>query len=126
MSSRNTFILDTNTVLYLIKGDEKALQLIDQKPVGINFLVEIALLGWKFMTDALLQVVTDFIKDVQYFDYSHRVKQRTIFLRQQCNFKLADAFIAVLEFDLTLLSADKTFSQVKDLRFINFSPTINP
>jgi predicted nucleic acid-binding protein len=66
--------------------------------------------------------------DVQYFDYSYKAKQRTISLRQQYNFKWGNAFIAAsaLEFDLTLISADKTFFQVNNLRFINFSPTIKP
>ena len=111
MSDSSTFLLDSNTVMYLIKGDEKVLQLIDNKIVAINFIIEI---------------IRNLIKDVHYFDYSHRVKQRTISLRQKYNFKLADAFIAAiaLEFDLTLVSADRIFSKIDDLRLINFIPSI--
>ena len=125
MNNLNTFLLDTNTVMYLIKGDETVLQLIDQKHVAINFIVEIELLGWKSMTSELQTVILDLIKDVTYFDYSYRVKQRTIAIRQKYNFKLADAFIAAtaLEFDLTLVSADKIFSKIDDLRLINFIPS---
>lgn len=126
MSNPNTFLLDTNAILYLIKGDKKVFQLIDQKFVAINFIVEIELLGWKNMTAELQAIILDLIKDVHYFDYSHRVKQRTIALRQKYSFKLADAFIAAtaLEFDLTLVSADTIFSKIDDLRLINFIPTI--
>lgn len=74
--------------MYLIKGDEKVLQLIDQKFVAINFIVEIELLGWKYMTAELEAIISDLIKDIHYFDYSYRVKQRTITLRQKYNFKL--------------------------------------
>src|SRR3954463_4351070 len=112
MSNANTLLLDTNTVMYLIKGDEKVLRLIDKKAVAVNFIVEIELLGWKSITSALEALILDLIKDVRYFDYSHRVKQRTITLRQKHNLKLGDAFIAAtaLEFDLTLVSADRIFS----------------
>ncbi len=41
MSNKYTFLLDTNTVMYLIKGDEKVLQLIDQKAVAIDFITEL-------------------------------------------------------------------------------------
>lgn len=126
MSNKYTFLLDTNTVMYLIKGDEKVLQLIDQKAVAINFITEIELLGWRSMTNEIKIIITDLIKDVQYYDYSFRLKQRTIDLRQKYNFKLGDAFIAAtaLEFDLTLISADKIFYKIQDLRLINFSPSI--
>jgi len=112
--------------MYLIKGDEKVFQLVDRKPVAISFITEIELLGWKLMTPELQTVILDLIKDIHYFDYSHRVKQRTINLRQKYNFKLGDAFIAAtaLEFDLTLVSADRIFSKVEDLRLINFSPSV--
>jgi len=126
MSNPNTLLLDSNTIMYLIKGDEKVFQLVDRKPVAISFITEIELLGWKLMTPELQTVILDLIKDIHYFDYSHRVKQRTINLRQKYNFKLGDAFIAAtaLEFDLTLVSADRIFSKVEDLRLINFSPSV--
>ena len=126
MSNPNTFLLDSNTILYLIKGDEKVLRLVDQKVVAINFIIEIELLGWRSMTPELQTVILNLIKDVHYFDYSYRVKQRTILIRQKYNFKLADAFIAAtaLEFDLTLVSADRIFSKIDDLRLINFIPSV--
>lgn len=126
MNNQPAFLLDTNTIMYLIKGDQKVLQLINQKIVAINFVVEIELLGWKNITPELENVILDLINDVHYFDYSYRVKQRTITLRKKYNFQLADAFIAAtaLEFDLTLVSADKIFSKIDDLRLINFTPTV--
>lgn len=126
MSDSSTFLLDSNTVMYLIKGDEKVLQLIDNKIVAINFIIEIELLGWRLMSPELQDIIQNLIKDVYYFDYSHRVKQRTISLRQKYKFKLADAFIAAtaLEFDLTLVSAGRIFSKIDDLRLINFIPSI--
>jgi predicted nucleic acid-binding protein len=95
-------------------------------PLVLGFITEIELLGWQLMTNELQNVILDLIKDIQYFDYSFRVKQKTIEIRQKYNFKLGDAFIAAtaLEFNLTLISADKIFSKVDDIRLINFSPTI--
>lgn len=126
MSNSNILLLNTNTVLYLIKGDEKVFQLVDNKPVAIYFIIEIELISWKFMTAELKSVIEDFMKDVLYFEYSYRVKEKTISLRQKYNFKLADAFIAAtaLEYNLTLVSADKVFSKADDLNLINFIPFV--
>ncbi len=77
------------------------------------------------MTVALQKVINNLLKKIQYFDYSHRIKQRTIEIKKSTKLKLGDALIAAtsLEYDLTLVSADKSFSKIQDLRLINFLPT---
>ncbi len=126
MSDKDIFLLDTNTILYLIKGDENVLQLTEGKIVSLNFVTEIELLGWRLLTPELHDILLDLINNVQYFDYSYRIKQSTISLRQIYNLKLGDAFIAAtaLEHDLTLISANKSFAKVEELRLINFVPTL--
>ena len=125
MSNQNTFLLDKNAVIYLINGEQTVLDLIDNKSVAINFVVEIELLCWPNMTIALQKIINNLLKEIQYFDYSHRIKQSTIEIRKSTKLKLGDALIAAtaLEYDLTLVSADKSFSKIQDLRLINFLPT---
>ena len=36
MNDKETLLLDTNTVMYLIKGDENLRELLDQQPVAIT------------------------------------------------------------------------------------------
>ena len=66
MSKSETLLLDTNTIMYLIKGDQTVLNLLDKRPVAINFVTEIELLGWPSMTDELNKVIRDLISNVQY------------------------------------------------------------
>jgi predicted nucleic acid-binding protein len=58
-------------------------------------------------------------------EYSIRIKQATIGIKSKYGCKLADAFIAAsaIEFDIPLVSADKGFSKIKELNFINILPT---
>lgn len=123
--NNETLLLDTNSIMYLIKGDKTVLQLLDKRPVAINFITEIELFGWPNMTMELEQIIKAIISDAQYFDYSSRVKDLTIALRQKYRLKLGDAFIAstATEYDLPLVSADKGFSKVAELRLINFIPS---
>lgn len=126
MSSELVYLQDTNTIMYLMKGDETVLRLIDQQQVSISFITEIELLGWPFMTPELERTIKNLIETVQYFDYSSRIKQGTVRLKQQYNLKIADAFIAAtaLQYHLALISADKVFSRVEELSFVNFIPTV--
>ncbi len=126
MNKTEILLLDTNTVMYLIKGDETVLQLVDQRVVAINFVVEIELLGWANLTRNEEKIIRDLITNVQYFDYSSRIKELTIALRQKYKLKLGDALIVAtaIEHDLLLLSADNHFARVKEARLINFVPSL--
>ena len=93
MNDKETLLLDT-TVMYLIKGDENLLELLDQQPEAINFITEIELLSWPHMTRELNKVILSLISTVHYFDYNTRLKQTVISLRQKYKLKIADAFIA--------------------------------
>ncbi|MDB5193962.1 MAG: hypothetical protein JWQ96_3525 [Segetibacter sp.] len=39
--NNETLLLDTNTIMNLIKGDATVLQIVDKRPVAINFITEI-------------------------------------------------------------------------------------
>lgn len=126
MNDKETLLLDTNTVMYLIKGDENLLELLDQQPVAINFITEIELLCWPHMTRELNKVILSPISNVQYFDYNTRLKQSVISLRQKYKLKIADAFIAAtaIEYNLPLVTADKHFQQIDEIRLIKIIPSL--
>jgi hypothetical protein len=112
--------------MYLLKGDQTLLPLIDKKTTALNFIIEIELLGWPKISADEINIIYDFIGYCYYYDYSQAIKNHTVELRKQYNLKLGDAFIAAtaLEFDLTLISADKSFAKVAGLNLINFVPSL--
>jgi len=120
-------LLDTNSVLYLLQGDYNMLQLTDKKRTAINFVIEIELFGWPGINENDLRLIRSFMKEAHFFDYSHRIKEITIMLKQKYNLKIGDAFIAAtaIYYELTLVSADKSFLRVKELQLINFTPSFS-
>ncbi len=126
MNKKETLLIDTIAVLYLIKGDENLLELLDQQPVAINFITETELLSWPQMTRELNKVIQSLISNVQYVDYNTKIKLTAITLRQKYKLKLADAFIGAtaIKYNLPLVTADKHFQQVEELRLIKITPSI--
>lgn len=126
MNKINFYLLDTNCVLYLLKGEQDLTKLIDGNKIASNFIIEVELLGWQTITDNDKKLIEAFLEATYYFDYSTNIKTLAIQLRQKYNLKLADAFIAAtaLEYDLILVSADKMFAKVKELQFFHFTPSL--
>lgn len=126
MNSRDILLLDSNTIMYLLNGDEAVLRLIDQKTTAINFIVEVELLGWPHFSSKEAKLLRQLFDQCYYYDYSQALKNRVIDLRINYRLKLGDSFIAAtaIEYDLTLVSADKVFTKIKDLQLINFTPSI--
>ncbi len=125
--SNPIFLLDTNTVMYLLNGDSTVSYLIDKKSIAINFIAEIELLGWPYITPDETITIKEFISTCYYYDYSQAIKNRSIELRRDYKLKLGDALIVAtaLEFDLALISADKALAKVKELQIINFIPSLS-
>ncbi len=126
MSKINFYLLDTNCVLYLLKGQPELAKLTDGNKLASNFIIEVELLGWSSITAKDIKLINAFLEATYFFDYNTNIKTLAITLRQKYNLKLADAFIAAtaLEYDLILVSADKVFAKVKELQFFHFIPSL--
>lgn len=125
-SSKNIFLIDSNIAMYLLNGDKKAFDLLNDATLAISFVTEMELLGWPKITANDTKIIHRFIESCYYFDYSQSIKNRAIDLRIRYNLKLGDSFIiaTAIEYDLTLISADKQFSKVKELQYLNYTPTV--
>ena len=84
-------------------------------------------MGWPQITIDETNTIKNFISDCYYYDYSQAIKSIAIKLRKNYKLKLGDALIVAtaLEFDLTLISADKALAKVKELQIINFIPSLS-
>jgi predicted nucleic acid-binding protein len=126
MSKINFYLLDTNCILYLLKGEQELAKLTDGNKLASNFIIEVELLGWSSITAKDIKLINAFLEVTYFFDYSTNIKTLAITLRKKYNLKLADAFIAAtaLEYDLILVSGDKVFSKIKELQFFHFIPSL--
>ena len=126
MSKINFYLLDTNCVLYLLKGEQELAKLTDGNKLASNFIIEVELLGWPSITAKDIKLINAFLEATYFFDYNTNIKTLAITLRQKYNLKLADAFVAAtaMEYDLILVSADKVFSRINELQFFHFTSSL--
>jgi predicted nucleic acid-binding protein len=122
MSKIKNYLLDTNCVLYLLKGNKDIAALTDGNILATNFIIEVELLGWKNLNEKEIGVIHSYIDATYYYDYSTKIKEKAIALRRLYNLKLADAFVAAtaIVYDLILVSADKVFGKIDELHFHPF------
>ena len=126
MNKNSILLLDSNIIMYLLNGDKRIFDLLNDAATALSFVSEIELLGWPNITEKEKNTIETFIASSYYYDYSQTIKTKAIELRIKYKLKLGDAFIVAtaIEYDLTLISADKQFSKVKELQYLNYSPTV--
>lgn len=126
MNKISFYLLDTNCVLYLFKGNQELAKLTAGNKLASNFIIEVELLGWPSISANDINLIQEYLNATYYFDYSTNIKTLAIQFRQKYNLKLADAFIAAtaMEYDLILVSADRVFAKIKELQFFHFTPSL--
>jgi predicted nucleic acid-binding protein len=84
---------------------------------GISFITEIELLGFKNITKKDEIELMSLINDCHLIDWNSKIKAQTIKLKQKYAIKLPDSIIAAtsIVYNIPLVTADKGFSQIKDL-----------
>jgi predicted nucleic acid-binding protein len=109
------YLLDTNIVIYLQKG-----VLQESLPIahyGISIITEIELRAYSALTVQQRHWLALFINDIQVFNLSPAIKEKTIELRLQYRLKLPDAIVcatALVE-KAILLTNDKALHQIENL-----------
>lgn len=120
----NNVIIDTNVVLYLLRGDLILQEFLREKDFSLSFITELGLLGFRAITHEEESALRIFLDECAIFDVNKGIKQITIDLRRKYSLKLPDALVAAtaIFLGIPLLSADKQFSQVHDLTCILYQP----
>ncbi len=110
----NSFLIDTNIVLYLLAGDKNIVELIDNAQWHISFITELELLSYKSVTSAEQKAIKNFLDDCIITDVNATIKKNAIQIRQNYKMPLPDCIIAAnsLYLDIPLLTADKGFQKI--------------
>ncbi len=113
------FIADTNFLIYLHEGQNMVEPFLAYN-FGISFITEVELLGFKEINKAEEDKLKLLIKDCFVLEWNSEIKSQTIRLRQKYRIKVPDAIIAATSvvYSLPLVTADKGFSQYKELDLI--------
>ena len=118
--SGNSLLLDTNTVLYLLGGDETLAEFLNGKKLYISIISELELLSYKHLTAKDVKALTAFISELKVENISQEIKNASIEIRKTTSLKLPDCIIAAtsIALKIPLISADKALKIVKDLDLI--------
>jgi len=57
--SGNSFLIDTNIILYVLNGNKGLAKKIDNKEIYVSFITELELLGYKGIDDSVLKIIKD-------------------------------------------------------------------
>jgi predicted nucleic acid-binding protein len=93
------FLLDTNIVIGLLKGNVKAVELVeavalDLSVSAVSQITRMELLGFSGMTEAEESRIKQFLQACNVLLIDERIEQETIKLRRATSLKLPDAIIA--------------------------------
>lgn len=113
------FLADTNFLIYIHEGNRIVEPFLEYN-FGISFISEIELLGFPGISKPDEVKLKLLLNDCFQLEWSAKLKNQTIRLKQKYSLKLPDAIISAtaLEFNLPLVTADKGFSKITELDLI--------
>lgn len=118
--SGTAYLLDTNIVLYLLRGDKDIPSLIKGSDIYISFITEMELLSFPKLSSIELAKIELLLKDVLILEFNAEIKRTAIRLRAKYNLGLPDSIVAAssLFLNIQLISADKSLSKIKEIDFV--------
>lgn len=117
--SGNNLLLDTNIIVYALKGLAHVKPYFDVNPF-ISVISEMEILGVKEMPDKEISIREAAIEFCSIIPFTNKIKTRAILIKRQIRIPLPDAIIAAtaIEEALILVTADKGFKRIKELQLI--------
>ncbi len=117
--SGNNYLLDTNILLYALKGLADVRLYFDIPPT-ISVVTEIEILGVKEIKKEEIEIRETIVEYCQVIPITTSIKKKTIELKREIKLAVPDALIAAtaIEGGFTLVTADKGFKRIKDLSLI--------
>jgi predicted nucleic acid-binding protein len=120
--SGNRLCVDTNILLYFLKGDQEVIEMVSDKDLVISFITELELLSFPKISPDSEETIKGLLKNCQIVDIKSEIKELTIEFRRKSKLKLPDSIVAATSFysKLPLLTADKQFRTIDELDLIMY------
>lgn len=124
--SGTDFLLDTNIVWYLLKGDDRLESLLDGAgTIYLSVVTKVELLSTPGLDGKGELLVRQFPGDSRIVEFTPDVQDLTVLIRKKHKLKFADATIAATAayLNVQLVTADKKFARLSnDLQVLLFEP----
>lgn len=118
--SGNKIFLDTNIVLYLLKGNDTLVSNLDKKELYISIITEMELRSFSNISNQDENLITDFLREYEIIPLSHNIKEEAIRIGKTFNLKLPDSIIAATASvsNIPLITADYGFKKLRGIPII--------
>jgi predicted nucleic acid-binding protein len=113
--SGNNLLLDTNIILYFLKGDDTLVPLMQESELVISIITEMELLGYGPLRGKELSRTKEFLDLCTIINITTDIKERAIKIRRNSKIKLPDAVIiaTAASLDIPLITADRDFEKAQ-------------
>lgn len=115
----NRLLLDTNIIIYALKGINNVKPYFEEIPF-ISVVTEIEILGVKDLSKLEVDIREIAIETCTIIPLTNKIIQRVIEIKREHKVLVPDAIIAAtaIEEELTLVTADKGFKRIKNLKLL--------
>lgn len=115
-------LIDTNIVLYLLRGNDTLKEMLQGKNPYLSFITELELIGFPDISEKEEKQINELLNECLVVSLSNNIKKAYIELRKKYYLKLADAIIAstAIALNIPLITSDKQFASVKELILIQY------
>ncbi|GHT15540.1 hypothetical protein AGMMS4956_15740 [Bacteroidia bacterium] len=117
------YLIDTNILIYILQGNPIVRYFAQEEVLAISCITEMEVQGKYNLLENEKSIITRVLEKCHIIDINYSIKQLTIQIKQAAKVKLPDAIIAAtaLQQGLTLVTADKEFSKIKNLDLLLIS-----
>lgn len=93
------FLLDTNFIIGLLKGNIQVAHLLQERSINLkqcaySFMTRIELLSYPTITEFEIQAISAILNAMKYIPMNQEIEEITITIRRQYKLKVPDAIIA--------------------------------
>jgi predicted nucleic acid-binding protein len=118
----NRLFVDTNILLYFLKGEPEVVKVISDKELVVSVITEIELLSFPNLTPENEQQIKELLDNCSIQELHQEIKELSIDIRKKYKVKLPDAIIAASAFfkKIPLLTSDKDFRRIEEISLLIF------
>jgi predicted nucleic acid-binding protein len=122
--SGNKIFVDTNILIYFLKGEQEVIEMIGDKDVAISFITELELLSFPDLSKESEQIISNLLKECTIIELNRKIKDLTIEFRKKTKLKIPDSIVAASAYymNLPLLTADKQMRIIDEVEVIIYEP----
>jgi len=113
-------LCDTNSIIYLLDGNEDIARLLDSKQVYLSAITELELFGKPNLSVYDSRIIEALLDECFIIDINREIKHIYREIKQKYTIKLPDAIIAAtaIYLDIPLLTSDKGFKNISHLKLM--------